>query len=104
VVHARADQDRPRRLPSGLAEAIAQAAIGAILTNINVHLANGSPHPWLIPRDGFDEGVDMDSLLPLIQLAFVVVSTKLIVMLRRERAAGRDSHEAAPARPASLTG
>jgi hypothetical protein len=69
--------------------AIALASVGAILMNINFHLANGSPHPWLIPQDGFDEGVDMDSLLPLIQLVFVVVSTKLFVRLRRQHAASQ---------------
>lgn len=37
------------------------ATAGAILMNVNFHLANGSPHPWLIPKEGFDEGVDMDS-------------------------------------------
>jgi hypothetical protein len=66
---------------------VALASLGAILMNVNFHLANGSPHPWLIPKDGFDEGVDLDSLLPLIQLAFLVVSTKLLVALRRDRAA-----------------
>ena len=60
------------RAELGMLWAIALAAIGAIVMNVNFHLANGSPHPWLIPKDGFDEGVDMDSLLPLIQLAFVV--------------------------------
>lgn len=69
--------------------AVAAASIGAILMNINFHLANGSPHPWLIPEDGFDEGVDMDSLLPLIELALLVVSTKLLVMLRRGHHARR---------------
>lgn len=53
--------------------------------NLNFHLANGSPHPWLIPSDGFDEGVDMDSLLPLIEIVFLVVAVKLIVSLRASR-------------------
>lgn len=85
--------------------AIALAAFGAIFMNVNFHLANGSPHPWLLPNDGFDEGVDMDSLLPLIQLVFLVVSTKLFVRLRREHAVAQARPEApAPTRPASLTG
>src|SRR5581483_10323937 len=33
--------------------ASAVALFGAVLMNINFHLANGSPHPWLIPTDGF---------------------------------------------------
>jgi len=65
--------------------AIALASLGGILMNVNFHLANGSPHPWLIPGDGFDEGVDLDSLLPLIQLVFLVVATALLISLRRER-------------------
>lgn len=64
--------------------AVALGSIGAIFMNINFHLANGSAHPWLIPTDGFDEGVDMDSLLPLIELAFVIVSIRLIALLRKE--------------------
>ena len=80
--------------------AIARAARGATLMNVNFHLANGSPHPWLIPKDGFDEGVDMDSLLPLIQIVFLVVSTKLLIMLRRAQAAARAGPEtSAPTRP-----
>lgn len=62
---------------------VAVASASATLMNISFHLANGSPHPWLIPKDGFDEGVDLDSLLPLIQLVFVFVSVKLMGMLRR---------------------
>lgn len=67
--------------------AVAIASIGATVMNISFHLANGSPHPWLIPKDGFDEGVDLDSLLPLIQVVFAYVSVKLIVMLRRSQRA-----------------
>lgn len=69
--------------------AIAIGSVGAIFMNINFHLANGSSHPWLIPTDGFDEGVDMDSLLPLIELVFVVVAVKLIARLRADHAFGR---------------
>lgn len=60
----------------------AVAALGAIVMNLNFHLANGSPHPWLIPADGFDEGVDLDSLLPLIEAVLLVVSVKLLRSLR----------------------
>lgn len=61
------------------------ASVGAILMNVSFHLANGSSHPWLIPADGFDEGVDLDSIMPLIQLALAAVSSKLLIALRRER-------------------
>jgi hypothetical protein len=47
----------------------------------------------------------MDSLLPVIQLVFLAVSTKLLVILRREHRAAHMSPEAPlPTRPASLAG
>jgi thiosulfate dehydrogenase [quinone] large subunit len=61
------------------------AAVGAIFMNLNFHLANGGTHPWLIPKDGFDEGVDLDSLLPMLQLVLVAFSAKLLVGIRRTR-------------------
>ena len=61
------------------------ASVGGILMNLSFHLANGDPHPWLIPRSGFDEGVDLDSVMPLVQLAFVVVATKLFLFGRETR-------------------
>ena len=80
---------------------IALASLGAILMNVSFHLANGSPHPWLIPGDGFDEGVDLDSLMPLIQLVFLVISTHLMVRLRRERTAAAIGPKAQPSRQAA---
>ena len=50
------------------------AALGATFMAINFHLANGGSHPWLIPKSGFDESVDLDALLPAIQVVFIVVS------------------------------
>ena len=59
------------------------AAFGGIFMNVNFHLANGSAHPWLIPMDGFDEGVDLDSLMPAIELVLIGVSAGLLVSLRQ---------------------
>jgi hypothetical protein len=67
---------------------VAAASIAGILMNVSFHLANGAPHPWLIPKSGFDEGVDLDSLMPFIQLVFATVSLKLWTVLRRERRDG----------------
>jgi hypothetical protein len=64
--------------------ATALASLGAIFMAVNFHLANGAPHPWLIPRDGFDEGIDLDSLLPAVQLVLVGVSVGFLRALRRE--------------------
>jgi thiosulfate dehydrogenase [quinone] large subunit len=72
----------------------ALASLGAIFMAVNFHLANGAPHPWLIPKDGFDEGIDLDSLLPAVQLVLVGVSFGLLRVLRRER---RTQSAAAPA-------
>jgi uncharacterized membrane protein YphA (DoxX/SURF4 family) len=63
---------------------IAAAAIGGAFLAINLHLANGASHPWLIPRDGFDEGIDLDSVLPAIQLVIATVSFILFKRLRRQ--------------------
>ena len=67
----------------------ALASLGAILMNVNFHLANGSAHPWLIPTDGFDEGVDLDSLMPLLEVVLLAVSVRLLVLVRRRHAAAR---------------
>ena len=75
---------RSRRVFASILGATLLASLGAILMNLNFHLANGSAHPWLIPKDGFDEGVDLDSLLPAIQLALVFVSGGLLLGLRRD--------------------
>lgn len=56
--------------------------------NLNFHLANGSAHPWLIPGDGFDEGVDLDSLMPAVQLVLVVVALSVWQATRRRAVAG----------------
>ena len=59
------------------------AALGGIVMNLNFHLANGSAHPWLIPGDGFDEGVDLDSFMPAVQLVLVIVSAVVWRAMRR---------------------
>ena len=63
---------------------IVLAGVFAVFMNVNFHLANGSTHPWFIAADPFDEGVDLDSVMPLMQLA---VSGVAFALLRRVRAA-----------------
>ncbi len=77
----------PERGRSYLLLATALAALAGIFMNANFHLANGSAHPWLIPKDGFDEGVDLDSLMPIIQLVLLGVSGRLWIEGRRARQA-----------------
>jgi uncharacterized membrane protein YphA (DoxX/SURF4 family) len=61
---------------------MAVAATGGAILAINLHLANGASHPWLIPGTSFDEGVDLDSVLPAIQVVIAAVS---IILFRRYR-------------------
>lgn len=62
--------------------AILVAASSAVVMNANFHFANGSAHPWLIPEDGFDEGVDLDSLMPLIEIVLIVFAARLLALSR----------------------
>ena len=62
------------------------AAIGAIVMNVSFHLANGAPHPWLIPKEGFDEGVDLDSLMPFVEAVLVVTNLRILGILRTRKA------------------
>jgi thiosulfate dehydrogenase [quinone] large subunit len=62
---------------------IVLAGVFAIFMNVNFHLANGSGHPWFIAADPFDEGVDLDSVMPLIQLAVSLVSARFLLDVRR---------------------
>lgn len=50
------------------------AAVAATFMAVNFHLANGGTHPWLIPKSGFDESVDLDALLPAVQLVLIALS------------------------------
>lgn len=65
---------------------IAAAAIGGTFLAVNLHLANGAAHPWLIPGDAFDEGIDLDSVLPAMQMVIATVSIVLMLRLRRNGA------------------
>lgn len=91
---------RWERLPNAGRMAVlaitALAALGATFMAINFHLANGGTHPWLIPKSGFDEGVDLDSLLPLLQVVLLVVSTKLLLTLRRTTRTSRQTRDEGP--------
>ena len=62
--------------------AMAVAAIGGTFLAINLHLANAGSHPWLLPLDPNDEGIDLDSVLPAVQL---VIATVTIIVFRRLR-------------------
>lgn len=71
---------------TGVLLVTAGASLIGIFMNFNFHLANGGTHPWLIPPSGFDEGVDLDSLMPAIQLVLAGVAVYGLRALRRGRA------------------
>ena len=87
---------RWERLPRGgrlavLATTVV-ASLGAIFMAVNFHFANGASHPWLIAKDGFDEGIDLDSLLPAIQLILIGVSVAVWRSLRLAPRASSRAH------------
>ena len=61
------------------------ASLGGIFMAVNFHIANGAPHAWLIPKSGFDESVDLDSLLPAVELVMICVSVGFWRSLRGRR-------------------
>ena len=72
------------------------AAFAGIVMAVNFHLSKGSTHPWILPRDGFDESVDLDSLLPLIQGVFIWVSVATWLRLRRVARVSLETRHLAP--------
>ena len=80
---------RWQQLPQGgrlaVLATIVLASLGSIFMAVNFHLANGAPHPWLIPKSGFDESVDLDSLLPMLQLVLIGVSVAYWRSLRSSK-------------------
>ena len=75
------------------------SALGATLMATNFHLANGGNHPWLIPADGFDETIDVDTVLTFIQMAFFTFSGYLLLTLRREHQAAASRADGQTALP-----
>lgn len=73
------------RLRKAILFFIAVATIGGTFLAINLHLANGATHPWFIPGNAFDEGIDLDSVLPATQIVIAAVSIIFLRRLRRER-------------------
>lgn len=67
----------------GLLGASALAAFAGLVLNLVFHLANGSSHPWLLANDPFDEGVDLDMLMVLLEIPLIVISVALIRGIRR---------------------
>ena len=82
---------------------VAVAALAGTLMNVNFHIASGGHHPWLLAKDAFGEGVDLDSLLPMLQLTLAAVSGKLLFDMYRERRARTSKAPAGSSRRSSRT-
>jgi uncharacterized membrane protein YphA (DoxX/SURF4 family) len=75
----------PERLRALLFLLTALAATGGVFMAFNFHLANGLTHPWLIPADSLDEGVDFDTFLGAMNIVIAAVNIAFFNSLRRGR-------------------
>jgi uncharacterized membrane protein YphA (DoxX/SURF4 family) len=58
------------------------ATVGAFMS-FNFHMAMGATPPWFVSPDPNDQGVDLDSLMVVMQLVLVVASLRYLTSLRR---------------------
>jgi hypothetical protein len=76
------------RLSDGWREAVLVtmmlAALGATFMAINFHLARGGNHPWLIPADGMDETIDVDTVLVFMQMTLFAFAGYVALKIRRQ--------------------
>ena len=86
-----------RSMKSACLGLIIFASLVGVFMNVNFHLANGSAHPWLLPKSGFDEGVDLDSLMPMIQLAIAGVAGGLLYRMWNQHTESRLTTDGKPA-------
>jgi uncharacterized membrane protein YphA (DoxX/SURF4 family) len=61
--------------------AVALAALVGSFVSLNFHVAVGATAPWLISPDPNYHGVDLDSLMVVMQLVLAVVSLRCMVSL-----------------------
>jgi hypothetical protein len=76
---------RGRLALSGLA---LLAGLAALAMNLNYHIASGAPNPWQLSSNPFEEGVDIDMLLVMINATLSVVMGSVVASLigRRRKA------------------
>lgn len=73
------------------------SALGAIFMALNFHLASGANHPWLIPKEGFDETIDVDAVLIMLQITLIVFNGYVLSKIRREHRVHAAHRDVAPA-------
>lgn len=75
---------------------VAVTTVSGAFMNLNFSLSSGDPTPWSLGGDAFSEGVNIDKLLLLMQLAIAGASASMIYTTR-PRAAARfasvDGHQ-----------
>lgn len=74
------------RLRTVLAVVAATTVSGAFM-NLNFSLFSGDPTPWSLGGDAFSEGVSIDTLLMLMQLAIAGATASMIYATRPGAAA-----------------
>lgn len=62
---------------------VALTAIGGAFMNLNFSLFSGNPAPWSLGSDTFGEGVGIDGILMMVQIAMAGVTASLVYTLRR---------------------
>jgi hypothetical protein len=65
---------------------VAVTALGGAFMNLNFSLFSGDPAPWSLGSDAFSEGVGIDGILMLVQLAMAGATASLAYSLRDRRA------------------
>ena len=61
---------------------IIAAGVIAVVANVNYHFYTAASHPWFIAADPFQEGVDLDSLMPVVQVVLSLVALRYLIVLR----------------------
>ena len=64
----------------------ALSAVGGAFMNLNFSLFSGNPPVWSLGSDAFSEGISIDGLMMLVQLAMAGVGASLVYSLSEGRA------------------
>lgn len=71
----------------GVLAVVAVTTVSGAFMNLNFSLFSGDPTPWSLGGDAFSEGVNIDKLLLLMQLAIAGASASMIYTTRPPAAA-----------------
>jgi thiosulfate dehydrogenase [quinone] large subunit len=73
--------------------AAAAALAGAAFLSLNYFLQGGSPLPWIDPANAFNEGVDIDILIPLLSASLLVSNLRAVRYLAARASALRSGDD-----------